>query len=154
MPAGAADPAARQDQRAPAGADANAGPELIPGAYLMTPAEREYMQGIIDNMHSQFIHAVAEGRKLKDEDIRPVATGKVWTGSQAAALKLVDQIGDFQAALQDTAKTVGIKGEPTVVRPEKERRTLLDLMFADLSEWIPDRAKLMENHVGFYYLWK
>jgi protease IV len=120
----------------------------------MTPAEREYMQGIIDNMHSQFIHAVAEGRKVKDEDIRPIATGKVWTGSQAASLKLVDQIGDFQAALQDTAKSVGIKGEPTVVRPQKDKRTLLDLMFSDLSEWLPDQAKLMENHVGFYYLWK
>ena len=41
MPADAADPAARQDQRAPAAADAKSGPELIPGAYLMTPAERD-----------------------------------------------------------------------------------------------------------------
>jgi protease-4 len=120
----------------------------------MTPAEREYLQGILDSMHSQFIHAVAEGRKMKDEEVRPIANGKVWTGRQAADMKLVDQIGGFQAALQDTAKAVGIKGEPTVVRPVKDKRTLLDILFGDLSEWLPDRAKLMESHVGFYYLWK
>src|SRR5208283_1998696 len=61
----------------------------------MTPAEREYMQGLIDNMHTQFIQAVAAGRHAKEEDIRAIANGKVWTGEQAADLKLVDQITDF-----------------------------------------------------------
>src|SRR6202041_2609726 len=56
----------------------------------MTPAEREYMQALIDNMHTQFIQAVANGRRVKEEDIRTIANGKVWTGEQALALKLVD----------------------------------------------------------------
>ena len=50
----------------------------------MTPAEREYMQGLIDNMHTQFIRAVADGRHAKEADIRAIADGKVWTGEQAA----------------------------------------------------------------------
>jgi protease IV len=120
----------------------------------MTPAERAYLQSIIDNMHTQFIHSVATGRHMKDDDVRALADGKVWTGEQALPLKLVDQIGDFRAALEDTAKSVGIRGEPTVVRPEKERKSVLDLLFGDISEYLPSRAKVMETNVGFYYLWK
>jgi protease-4 len=120
----------------------------------MTPEERAYMQSLIDNMHTQFIHSVAVGRKMKDDQVRALANGKVWTGQEAVPLKLVDQIGDFRMAIDDTAKSVGIKGEPTLVRPEKERKSLLDLMFGDVSSYLPDATKLMQTNVGFYYLWK
>ena len=120
----------------------------------MTPAERAYLQGLIDNMHGQFIHSVAEGRHMKDAEILPLADGKVWTGEQAMPLKLIDQIGDFRAAIADTAKSVGIKGEPTLVHPEKDRKSVLDLLFGDVSEYLPDPAKLMQTNAGFYYLWK
>jgi protease-4 len=120
----------------------------------ITPAEREYLQGMIDNMHGQFIKAVADGRNMKFEDVKSIANGKVWTGQQAVPMKLVDQVADFQAAVEDTAKSVGIKGEPTLVRSEKDRKTLSDLLFGDLSEWLPTREKLMDQHVGFYYMWK
>jgi protease-4 len=54
----------------------------------------------------------------------------------------------------DTAKMVNISGEPTLVRPEKDRRTLMDLLLGDVSQYIPTREKMMEQEVGFYYLWK
>ena len=95
----------------------------------MTPAEREYLQSLIDNMHTQFIQAVAEGRHAKEADIRAIADGKVWTGEQAFSMKLVDQVADFEAAVKDTAKAVGISGEPTLVRPQKQKRSGLDLLF-------------------------
>jgi protease-4 len=125
----------------------------------MTPAEQQYMQALIDNMHTQFIQAVADGRNangrnVKVEDIRAIANGKVWTGEQAFDMKLVDQLGDFETAVNDTAKSVGISGEPTLVRPEKDRKTLADLLFGDVSEWLPSREKLLDQHVGFYYLWQ
>jgi protease-4 len=120
----------------------------------MTPEERAYMQGLIDNMHVQFIHSVAVGRKMKDDQVRALANGKVWTGEEALPLKLVDQIGDFRAAIEDTAKSVGIKGEPTLVHPEKDRKSVLDLLFGDVSDYLPNPAKLMQTNVGFYYLWK
>jgi len=120
----------------------------------MTPAERAYMQGLIDNMHTQFIHSVAQGRRMKDENIRSLADGRVWTGEQAVPLKLIDQIGDFRTAVDDTAKSVGIRGQPTLVRPEKDRKSVLDLLFGDVSEYLPDPAKLMQTNAGFYYLWK
>src|SRR5512135_2855379 len=86
----------------------------------MTPAERAYMQGLIDNMYTQFVSAVADGRHAKVEDIKSIADGRVWTGEQALGMKLIDQIADFQAAVDDTAKSLNIKGEPVLVRPEKD----------------------------------
>ncbi|MFI5113898.1 MAG: signal peptide peptidase SppA [Terriglobales bacterium] len=120
----------------------------------MTPAERQYVQSLIDNMHTQFIQAVAEGRHAKEADIRAIADGKVWTGEQAYGMKLVDQVADFEAAVKDTAKAVGISGEPTLVRPQKQKRSGLDLLFGDVSDYLPTREKLLEQQVGFYYLWK
>ena len=120
----------------------------------MTPAEQQYLQALIDNMHTQFIQAVAEGRKMKESDIRLIANGKVWTGEQAFPMKLVDQIADFEDAVKDTAKDVGIKGEPSLVWPPKPKRSGLDLMFGDVSDYLPTREKLLEQEVGFYYLWK
>jgi len=120
----------------------------------MTPSEQQYLQSLIDNMHSQFIQAVADGRKMKYQDVKVIADGKVWTGQQAASMKLIDQVADFQAAVKDTAKSVSISGEPTLVRPEKERKTVLDLLFGDISQYLPTREKLMEQQMGFYYLWQ
>ncbi len=69
-------------------------------------------------------------------------------------MKLIDEVGDFEAAVKDTARSVGISGEPTLVHPEKDRKTMLDLLTGDISQWIPDRTKMLEQQVGFYYLWK
>jgi protease-4 len=120
----------------------------------LTPAEQAYMQGLIDNMFGQFIKAVADGRSMKYDDVKSIANGKVWTGEQALSMKLIDDVGDFEAVVADTAKSVGIKGEPTLVRPDRDRRTVLDLLTGDVSQYIPTREKLMEQEVGFYFLWK
>jgi protease-4 len=120
----------------------------------LTPAEQAYMQSLIDNMFGQFVHAVADGRGMKFEEVKSIANGKVWTGEQALSMKLIDNVGDFEAAVKDTAKTVGISGEPTLVRAEKDRRTMLDLLTGDISQLIPAREKMLEQQVGFYYLWK
>lgn len=120
----------------------------------LTPAERQYMQGLIDNMYGQFVSAVAEGRHANVGDVKSIADGRVWTGQQALGMHLIDQIGDFRAAVLDTAKTVKISGEPVLVHPERDRKSLLDLLFGDVSPWLPTKEKLLDQHVGFYYLWK
>lgn len=120
----------------------------------LTPAERQYMQGLIDNMYLQFVNAVADGRHAKAEDIKSIADGRVWTGQQALGLHLVDQIADFRTAVLDTAKSVGISGEPSLVHPERQRRSLLDVLFGDISPWLPTKEKLLDQQIGFYYLWK
>src|ERR1700722_8739120 len=120
----------------------------------MTPAERAYMQSLIDNMYGQFVQAVAEGRHAKVEDIKSIANGKVWTGQQAYSMHMIDQVADFEAAVEDTAKSVGISGKPVLVRPDRDHKSLLDLMFGDVSQYLPTKEKLLDQQTGFYYLWK
>ena len=120
----------------------------------LTAAERQYLQGLIDNMYGQFVEAVAEGRHAKVSEIKPIADGRVWTGQQALAMHLIDQVGDFRMAVLDTAKAVRITGEPVLVHPERERKSLLDLLLGDLSPWLPTKESVFDQHVGFYYLWK
>jgi protease-4 len=120
----------------------------------MTPEERAYMQSLIDNMYGQFVKAVADGRHAKVDDIKAIADGRVWTGEQALSLHLIDQLGDFEAAVDDTAKSVHITGKPVLVRPEKDRKSVLDLLFGDVSEYLPTKAKLLDQETGFFYLWK
>src|ERR1700680_4574589 len=103
----------------------------------LTPAEQAYMQSLIDNMFGQFVHAVADGRGMKFEDVKSIANGKVWTGEQGLALKLIDNVGDFEAVVKETAKSVNISGEPILVHPERDRKTLLDLMLGDVSKYLP-----------------
>jgi hypothetical protein len=56
--------------------------------------------------------------------------------------------------VDDTAKSVGISGKPVLVHPERDRKTLWDLMFGDVSPWLPTKEKLLDQQTGFYYLWK
>jgi protease IV len=120
----------------------------------LTPAEQAYMQDLINNMFGQFVHAVADGRGLKFDDVKAIANGKVWTGEQAKSMNLIDGVGDFETAVDDTAKSVGIRGEPTLVHPDRDRKTLMDLLLGDVSQYLPSREKMLEQQVGFYYLWK
>lgn len=120
----------------------------------LTPEERAYMQGLIDNMYGQFVQAVADGRHAKVDDIKPIADGRVWTGEQALGMHLIDGIGDFRTAVLETAKAVNISGEPTLVHAERERKSLLDLMFGDVTPWLPTKERLLDEQIGFYYLWK
>lgn len=121
----------------------------------MTPAERDYLQSLVNDMYGQFVHDVADGRKLKVDDVKNLASGRVWTGDKALELKLIDQIGGFQDAVDATAKAVGIHGEPSLVRPEEKKRTLFDILFGDVTQLLPAQARMLQtNNPGFFYLWR
>jgi protease IV len=100
----------------------------------MTPEERQLLEGLLKNMHAQFRQAVAEGRKLPLEEVEKIGDGRVYTGEQALQLKLVDQLGNLEDAIEVAKNLAGIKGEPRIIRPEKPRPLLLDLLFGDGSE--------------------
>lgn len=120
----------------------------------LTPKEQAYFQGIVDNMHDQFIADVAAGRGMSASQIRPLATGQVWTGQQALPLHLIDQIGGFRDALLATAKQVGISGEPQVVKPVVKKKGLLEALLSSPDDLLPGPEKLLLHSPGFYFLWK
>lgn len=121
----------------------------------MTPAERDYLQSLVNEMYAQFIRDVADGRKLQVDNVKSMASGRVWTGEQALGLKLIDQIGGFQNAVDETAKAVGIHGEPSLVHPEEKKKTLFDILFGDVTQLLPAQARMLQsNNPGFFYLWR
>ncbi len=93
----------------------------------MAPQERQILQGVLDDVHEQFIRAVADGRKMKFDAVKELADGRIFTGRQAKAIGLVDELGDLEDAIRLAAKLGGIKGEPAVEQ-KKERFTILDLI--------------------------
>ncbi len=121
----------------------------------ITPKEQAYFQSLVDNMYAQFVHDVATGRHAPDSKIEPLATGQVWTGEQSLGLGLIDTLGGYRIALLDTAKQVGISGEPHVVKPEKEKHGLMALLSGDQADDLfPNPARLLNRAPGFYFLWR
>jgi protease-4 len=120
----------------------------------LTPKEEAYFQSLVDNMYGQFVHDVAVGRHTSDDKIVPLATGQVWTGQQAQPLGLIDAQGGFREALIDTARSVGINGEPNIVRPAKDKKGLLGLLSDGADDLFPNPSQLLNRSPGFYFLWK
>ena len=107
----------------------------------MTDEERAMLQGVIDSTHGQFVRAVSEGRKLPLETVRGIADGRIFSGEQALALKLVDRIGTLQDAIEEAGRLGGIKGEPEVIRPPKKKRVLLDYLMGESSNGLGDLVR-------------
>jgi protease-4 len=120
----------------------------------MTPKEAAYFQSLVDNMYGQFIQDVADGRHTSADKIKSLATGQVWTGQQSLPLGLVDKVGGYRVALIDTARSVGIKDEPTVIRPASAKRGLSALINGDADSLFPNPTKMLDRSPGFYFMWK
>ena len=95
----------------------------------MTEAERAYLKGLMDSIHEQFIAAVAKGRGLKVEEVRPWADGRVLTGAQAKELKLIDELGSFNDAARLAGSLGGIEGEPKLSYPREEHGFPFEALF-------------------------
>jgi protease IV len=120
----------------------------------LTEAERLYFQSLIDNMYNQFVTAVAAGRKMDPEVIRRLADGRVYTGQEAKANGLIDQLGTLQDAVAEAGRMAGIRGEPDVVTPPERKFSILDLLLGTSRSALslnPDRS---ESHIRFQYLWR
>jgi protease-4 len=96
-------------------------------ARAMTPDERRVMQALLDDVHGQFISAVADGRKLPREDVVRFADGRVFSGVQAKGLHMVDALGGLEDAVLAAAKLAGIPTPPSVIQPRR-RFSIIDLL--------------------------
>jgi protease-4 len=111
----------------------------------MTEEDRTLLQGVLDDVHAQFIEAVATGRALKVEQVKGMADGRIFTGRQAKSVSLVDELGDLQDAIKLAAQLVGIRGEPQVIETRKRFlwRDLLDpFFFGAVSPLMPSNVSL------------
>jgi protease-4 len=111
----------------------------------MTPGERELLQGVVDNVHLQFVNAVADGRNLDREDVLRIADGRIFTGEQAKGLGLVDVLGNLEDAISDAGKIGKISGEPKVVTLPKKKISFLELLREETRSLIDE--KISGNHL-------
>jgi len=80
----------------------------------MTPEEREFMKKEILWSYDQFLTKAAEGRNMTKEEVDKVGKGRVWTGSQAKEIKLVDELGGLSKALELAKNLAGIPADEEV----------------------------------------
>ena len=103
----------------------------------MSAQEKKLLQDVIDDVHSQFIKAVAEGRNMQEAEVRAIADGRIFTGRQALDLKLVDQLGDLADSIKVAGELVGIRGKPRVIEKRK-KIPFFDYLKEESAAWIAD----------------
>jgi protease IV len=85
----------------------------------LSERDREMIKSLVFDVQRQFVEAVAQGRNLPVEKVREIADGRVLSGAQCKDLGLVDQLGNFEDAVELAKTLTGIKGEVTLVYPKK-----------------------------------
>jgi protease-4 len=120
----------------------------------LTEPERQYFQSIVAQLHSQFVRDVAIGRspRMKQADVARIADGRIFTGEQALALKLVDELGSIDDAIRTAGRLGGIKGEPARLWPKRREAGLFDFLHAGDAETLIERV-VSRRVPQFLYRW-
>jgi protease-4 len=101
----------------------------------MTEEEKSIIQAVVDDIHRQFLSAVVTSRHLNKDQEESIADARIFTGSQAKNLGLVDELGNFSDAVNIAAKMGGIKGEPELIYPKKKKSFFDYFVGESFSKW-------------------
>lgn len=119
----------------------------------MTDEERQLLNNLLIDVHSQFIEVVSERRNISLEELIPYVDGRIFTGRQALNIGLVDELGGFNAAVVYAADKVGIEGRPDLVYPPQERKRLLRRYLDIIIERYIGVDLRLQGSIGPQYLW-
>jgi len=120
----------------------------------MTADEKALLQSLIGNVYEQFLKAVATGRHLPVEQVRPIADGRILTGEQAFNAKLVDKLGGLDVALDSIREEAKIdaKQKLNLIYPEPKKRSLLEVLGSgaadSLMQGLVERFPMLEQLKG------
>jgi protease-4 len=115
----------------------------------LTEREKELLNALIADIQGQFEEGVAEGRNLPLEKVRQIADGRIFSGSRAKELGLVDVLGNFQDAVEIAKNLAGIKGEVTLVYPKQDKMDLWDLVFETAAGSVSKLFQGMKSSVEY-----
>jgi protease IV len=93
--------------------------DLMQPTRQLTPEERQVLEHELESIYRAFVGVVADGRKKSFEEVDLLAQGRVWSGADAHARGLVDELGGFDRALDLVRARIGAAGEraePVIVR--------------------------------------
>lgn len=121
----------------------------------LSETERTYLQHVSDQLHGQFIHAVAVGRKgkISEAEIGKIADGRIFTGEEALGLKLIDKLGNLDDAVSLAAKLAKVEGEPALIYPRKHDGGLLELLTSSSDAQSAVQRVLSTGGLRFLYKW-
>jgi protease-4 len=98
----------------------------------MRADERQVLQSLLDDVHGQFIDAVATGRKLQRERVATFADGRIFSGVQAKTLSMVDALGGLEDAVNAAGTLAGLKVPPRTITPRR-RTSIINLIRSQLG---------------------
>jgi len=94
--------------------------DILSSSRRMRDDEKRLLFGVVRNAYQDFFTAVLKGRPIKRKKLEQLAQGQVFSGNQAKKNGLVDETGDFEAALMKAGKLAGITGRPTVISQKRK----------------------------------
>jgi protease-4 len=100
----------------------------------MSPEDKAYLQGFLDDIYQQFVSDVAHNRKIPVAKMKTLAEGRIYTGEEAKQAGLVDEFGNLPDAIERAGRLGGIKGKVKAVYAEKEGFSLLRLLLGQETE--------------------
>lgn len=115
----------------------------------ISPEEKQILKSMLDDVHRQFITAVATGRKMDEAVVRELADGRIYSGEQAQRLGLVDQIGNFQDAVTLAGEKAGIVGEPRLVRAQSHKKAWWQQL---ASRWLGEMLSGGDSGLRMFFL--
>ncbi|MBN2309458.1 MAG: signal peptide peptidase SppA [Candidatus Hydrogenedentes bacterium] len=94
----------------------------------ITERQKEHYQQVVNDYLDQFVEVILEERGLDEATVRGLADGRVFTGRQALELKLVDEIGGLDDAIDCAAELAGLTEEPRIIRVRQEAWSLFTVL--------------------------
>nr|WP_320011793.1 signal peptide peptidase SppA [uncultured Desulfobulbus sp.] len=130
----------------------------------MSPPEKQALQMEVNQGYQQFVQLVAKGRNLSPEKVEALAQGRVWDGTTAKQLGLVDTLGDLETAIAEAAKLANVSPEQGyLIEPEsssifarfkqvKQPVEALLHQLAPSSSWLPGLQQIVHGPLEFCFL--
>ncbi len=118
----------------------------------MKPEERKLLQKVVDDVHQQFVQAVAHGRNLPEAEVKLFADGRVMTGKQAFDFKLIDEFGGLEKTKEILGQKIGIEGHPSILE-EKENVPFMDWLLQSSISKNLTQTLLPLSSPRLQYLW-
>lgn len=103
------------------GVKTNAHSDFFSASRPMNAGELAMLQGYVDRGYALFTSRVAQGRKMTRQQVDKIAQGRVWTGRDALAIRLVDRLGGLDDAVAIAAKQAGLKKYSTTHLPAQRQ---------------------------------
>jgi protease-4 len=124
--------------------------DLVTFTRHLTQQEKDIWQRQTDEVYEIFTGKAAQGRHMSQDDIKKVASGRVWTGQQALDRKLVDVLGSFDDAVKIAADKAGI-GADYKLKYYPKQRSIIERLVDDYENDV--RISTLKEETGELYPW-